>query len=88
MPEHRLPAIAPITERRRGPDRRLGRRSSDVWFPYNPAFVVQVLAQSGETAGSERAQAAGFGAYARGHAVPQPAKNREEPGGVTATRRI
>lgn len=32
-------------ERRFNIDHRVGRRRTDVWFPYNPAFVVQALGQ-------------------------------------------
>lgn len=88
MPDHKLPAVAPITERRRRPDGRLGRRSSDVWFPYSPAFVVQVLAQTGETPRLHRAAAEGIRAYAGGPAIPQPAENRGERAGMVAPRRI
>lgn len=35
-------------DRRQAQDKRLGRRSSDAYFPYAPAFVVQSLAQGTE----------------------------------------
>lgn len=37
-------------DRRQTQDKRLGRRSSDAYFPYAPAFVVQSLAQGTECA--------------------------------------
>lgn len=33
-------------DRRRAPDRRMGRRRTDAWFPYSAAFVAQALAQA------------------------------------------
>jgi len=35
-------------DRRQAQDKRLGRRSSDAYFPYAPAFVAQSLAQGTE----------------------------------------
>lgn len=75
MSEQQLPAITPRAERRRGPDWRLGRRRSDAWFPYNPAFVVQVLAQSAADS-APGAPAAGIRAYGAAAMVPQPAVQR------------
>ncbi len=33
-------------ERRKAVDKRIGRRKTDSWFPYNPLFVTQALAQA------------------------------------------
>ncbi|RMF07561.1 MAG: hypothetical protein D6763_12080 [Alphaproteobacteria bacterium] len=48
-------------DRRRRVDHRLGRRRSDSHFPFNPAFVVQVLARDKLTQarGGPAAQATG-----------------------------
>lgn len=41
-------------DRRTARDPRLGRRKSDAYFPYNPCFVVQALAQSEKRQGEQR----------------------------------
>lgn len=87
MPEHDRALVVPNRERRQRPDGRLGRRRSDVWFPYNPAFVVQVLAQ-GEAVWPPRAPVEGIRAYGSGLVAPEVAENRDEPRAMPVQRRI
>jgi hypothetical protein len=65
---HMVPA--PTEERRRRPDLRLGRRRTDAWFPYNPGFVAQAIAQSTADVWTSRVRLDGIRAYGGG--VPRP----------------
>lgn len=46
--QSRLPSTAAARpgDRRQDQTSRLGRRATDAWLPYNPAFVAQFLAQA------------------------------------------
>lgn len=71
---HMVPA--PTEERRRRPDLRLGRRRTDAWFPYNPGFVAQAIAQSTADVWTSRVRLDGIRAYGGGVAAPCAAENR------------